>query len=183
MTQEHHSHLVGIFHNRHSIHQAILALQSSSVLPEKIRICTRDPLSDQCIGGVEVKAQPEPDAFWGNAKSGAVTGGIGSGLLGLTQGISLSAGAAPGLGAIALSAHILGTITAATLIGIAVGTVGGSVLGALVSWGVPHRSGSFAEEMQALAPGDYLLLLSGSEADAVQARDILSQRSSRQETK
>jgi len=145
MTQHRHTHLVGIFRNRHSVHQAILALQNGDISPERIKICTSDPLSDSCIGGIQVKAQPQQDNFWESAKSGAFTGGIGSGLLGLTEGINLSAGVVSGTEAIALPVQIVGTIAAATLVGVAIGTVGGGVLGALVNWGVPSRSGHLFE--------------------------------------
>ena len=95
---------------------------------------------------------------------GATTGGV-LGLIG-----SLSVLAIPGVGLATEAAVLLGN----ALLGSGLGAAGGTIVGALIGWGIPEEQAKYYEEL--LSKGEYVILVEGSEAEVNGAEAILLNR-------
>ena len=102
------------------------------------------------------------------AETGAIMGATTGGMLGLIG--SLSVLAIPGGGLATEVAILLGN----ALLGSGFGAAGGSLVGALIGWGIPEEQAKYYDEL--LSQGDYVVLVEGTEAEIKWAEAILLNR-------
>ncbi len=102
------------------------------------------------------------------AETGAVMGATTGGMLGLIG--SLSVLAIPGIGIATEVAVLLGN----ALLGSGIGAAGGSLVGALIGWGIPEEEAIYYDEL--LSQGNYVVLVEGTEAEINGAEAILLNR-------
>ncbi|MDJ0573370.1 MAG: hypothetical protein QNJ53_30635, partial [Pleurocapsa sp. MO_192.B19] len=122
--------------------------------------------NEKLAGDVEVKSSSERAKD--GAETGAVMGATTGGMLGLIG--SLSVLAIPGIGIATEVAVLLGN----ALLGSGIGAAGGSLVGALIGWGIPEEEAIYYDEL--LSQGNYVVLVEGTEAEINGAEAILLNR-------
>ena len=157
---------VGTFATRQDAEIALIELRDSGFNMDRISAIAQNPPDEQELADVEVKSSSEraKDAAETGAVMGATTGGV-LGLIG-----SLSVLAIPGVGLVTEVAVLLGN----ALLGSGLGAAGGSIVGALIGWGIPEEQAKYYEEL--LSKGEYVILVEGSEAEINGAEAILLNR-------
>ena len=157
---------VGTFATRQDAEIALIELRDSGFNMDRISAIAQNPTDKQELADVEVKSSSEraKDAAETGAVMGATTGGV-LGLIG-----SLSILAIPGVGLATEAAVLLGN----ALLGSGLGAAGGSIVGALIGWGIPEEQAKYYEEL--LSKGEYVILVEGSEAEVNGAEAILLNR-------
>ena len=161
-----HSRAVGTFPTRQDAEDALLELRDAGFNMDSISAIAQNPEGEKTLADVKVESssQRAEDSVKTGAVMGATTGGI-FGLIG-----SLSVLAIPGVGVATEVAVLLGN----AILGSGIGTAGGSLLGALVAWGIPEKEAKYYEEL--LAKGSYVVLVEGTEAETKGAEAILLNR-------
>ncbi|MDJ0596805.1 MAG: hypothetical protein QNJ72_43725 [Pleurocapsa sp. MO_226.B13] len=119
---------VGTFPTRQDAERALTELRDAGFNMEQISAIARKPQSDD-IADVEVKSSGQRAKE--SAETGAVLGATAGGMLGLIG--SLSVLAIPGVGLATEAAVLLGN----ALLGSGIGAASGSLVGALIGWGIP----------------------------------------------
>ena len=157
---------VGTFATRQDAEIALIELRDSGFNMDRISAIAQNPPDERELANVEVKSssQRAKDAAETGAVMGATTGGV-LGLIG-----SLSILAIPGVGLATEAAVLLGN----ALLGSGLGAAGGSIVGALIGWGIPEEQAKYYEEL--LSKGEYVILVEGSEAEINGAEAILLNR-------
>lgn len=157
---------VGTFATRQDAEIALIELRDSGFDMDRVSAIAQNPIGKQELADVEVKSSSEraKDAAETGAVMGATTGGV-LGIIG-----SLSILAIPGVGLATEVAVLLGN----ALLGSGLGAAGGSIVGALIGWGIPEEQAKYYEEL--LSKGEYVILVEGSEAEINGAEAILLNR-------
>lgn len=163
---------VGIFEDYDNMEIALRELKDAKFNMEKVSVIARDPKGEHEIAPSEIRDEHD---IGNKGSEGATTGAVAGGALGGLTGllIGLGALAIPGVGPILL-AGMEATAIATTLSGGAIGAVAGGLVGGLVGLGIPEDK---AKEYSArVAKGDYLVMVTGTEADIAHAHAILHKR-------
>ncbi|HEY9771227.1 MAG TPA: hypothetical protein V6C71_22485 [Coleofasciculaceae cyanobacterium] len=157
---------VGTFPTRQDAEIALIELRDSGFNMEQISAIAQNPPDEKQLADVEVKSSSERAKD--GAETGAIMGATTGGMLGLIG--SLSVLAIPGVGLATEVAILLGN----ALLGSGFGAAGGSLVGALIGWGIPEEQAKYYEEL--LSQGDYVVLVEGTEAEIKGAEAILLNR-------
>lgn len=165
MTANNLKRAVGTFPTRQDAEVALTQLRDAGFNMDKISAIAKNPQGGD-IGDVEVKSSAE--RAHDGAETGAVMGATTGGVLGIIG--SLSVLAIPGVGVATEVAVLLGN----ALLGSGVGAAGGSLIGALVGWGIPEEQATYYNEL--LSQGSYVVLVEGTEAEINGAEAILINR-------
>lgn len=154
---------VGTFPTRQDAESALISLRDAGFNMDKISAIAQDAEGNEKLANVEVKSSSQRAKD--GAETGAVMGATTGGMLGLIG--SLSVLAIPGVGAAAEVAILLGN----ALLGSGIGAAGGSLVGALIGWGIPEKEAVYYNEL--LSEGSYVVLVEGTEAEINGAEAIL----------
>lgn len=157
---------VGTFPTRQDAEVALIELRDSGFNMERISAIAQNPPDEKQLADVEVKSSSERAKD--GAETGAIMGATTGGMLGLIG--SLSVLAIPGVGLATEVAILLGN----ALLGSGFGAAGGSLVGALIGWGIPEEQAKYYEEL--LSQGNYVVLVEGTEAEIKGAEAILLNR-------
>lgn len=157
---------VGTFLTRQEAEIALIELRDCGFNMDRVSAIAQNPPTRQTLADVEVKSSSEKAKD--GAETGAVMGATTGGMLGLIG--SLSVLAIPGVGLVTEVAVLLGN----ALLGSGVGAAGGSLVGALIGWGIPEEEAKYYEEL--LTQGNYVVLVEGTEAEIKEAEAILLDR-------
>ncbi|MBW4460989.1 MAG: hypothetical protein KME47_12245 [Nodosilinea sp. WJT8-NPBG4] len=165
-----HSRAVGLFPTRQEAEQALHQLRDSGFQMDRVSVVAKsgeglsDLTPDRDLDPDKPKSEQSQDGAGAGATAGALTGGA-IGLIG-----SLGVLAVPGVGLVAGA----GILLANTLLASGIGAASGSLLGALVGWGIPEDRANYYND-HVYNNDDYLVLLEGSESDIQSAESVLSQ--------
>ena len=157
---------VGSFSTRQDAEIALIELRDSGFNMDRISAIAQNSPDKEKLANVEVKSSSQRAKD--GAETGAVMGATTGGVLGLIG--SLSILAIPGVGLATEAAVLLGN----ALLGSGLGAAGGSLVGALIGWGIPEEQAKYYEEL--LSRGEYIVLVEGSEAEINGAAAILLNR-------
>ncbi|WP_019506170.1 general stress protein [Pleurocapsa sp. PCC 7319] len=157
---------VGTFFTRQDAEEALMELRDAGFNMDQISAIAQNPQGEDNLADVEVQSSSERAKD--GAETGAVMGATTGGVLGLIG--SLSILAIPGVGVATEVAVLLGN----ALLGSGIGAAGGSLVGALVGWGIPEEQAQYYNEL--LAKGSYIVLVEGTEAEINGAEAILLTR-------
>jgi hypothetical protein len=159
---------VGVFERREDLEAVIRALKDANVDMNRVSLIARHV--DNVEGASEITEQGGNEAQEGagiGASTGTVLGGVG-GLL-----VGLGVLAIPGVGPI-LAAGVEINALASTLAGAGIGAATGGIVGALVGLGIPEEHANmYNDRVKAV---QYLLLVSGTEADVRRVESIMRDR-------
>lgn len=158
---------LGTFETRTQAESALRELKDAGFNMDKVSIITRHNGSDTNLSGTQINTSNSQQAKEG-AKAGATGGTVTGGILGLIGGLGVLA--LPGVGPVAE----LGVVLANTLLGSGIGAAGGSLIGALIGWGIPEEKAKYYDER--LSEGDYLVLIEGTIAELNAAESILERQ-------
>jgi hypothetical protein len=159
-------HAVGTFPTRKDAETALIELRDAGFNMDRVSAIAEKPQNQAKIANVEVKSSNQR-AIDG-AETGAIMGATTGGMLGLLG--SLSILAIPGVGIATEVALLLGN----AFLGSAIGAAGGSLVGALIGWGIPEEQAKYYNEL--LSKGNYIILVEGTEAEVSGAAAILLNR-------
>ena len=157
---------VGTFPTREDAENALMELRDCGFNMDRISAIAQNLPNPQTLADVKVKSSSEK--VKDSAETGAVMGATTGGILGLIG--SLSVLAIPGIGLATEVAILLGN----ALLGSGFGAAGGSLLGAMLGWGIPEEQAKYYDEL--LSQGDYVVLVEGTEAEIKGAEAILLER-------
>ena len=163
MTTNNINRAVGTFPTRQDAENALIELRDAGFNMDQISAIAQNPEGKE-LADVTVKSSAERAKD--GAETGAVMGATTGGILGLIG--SLSVLAIPGVGVATEVAVLLGN----ALLGSGFGAAGGSLVGALVGWGIPEKEAMYYSEL--LAAGSYVVLVEGTEAEVNGAKAILA---------
>jgi uncharacterized membrane protein len=153
--------VIGVYSNMPQAEDAVRALDKGGFPIEQISIVAQDLQSEKQVHGYVTAGDL--------AKGGATTGAWMGGLFGLLIGAAFIwvPGFGPLLVAGPLAAMLLGGIE-----GVLAGAAGGSLMGALVGWGVSDKHILKYEEH--VKGGKYLVIAHGANDQVMLAREILN---------
>lgn len=157
---------VGTFPTRQDAEAALIELRDAGFNMDCISAIAKNPRDNEHLADVEVKSSSERAKD--GAETGAVMGATTGGVLGLVG--SLSILAIPGIGVATEVAVLLGN----ALLGSGLGAAGGSLVGALIGWGIPEEEAQYYSEL--VSQGSYVVLVEGTEAEVSGAEAILRNR-------
>ena len=164
--QKHQKRAVGTFATRQDAEAALIELRDAGFNMDRISAIAQNPDKKEKLADVEVKATSQ--RVKGSAETGAFMGATTGGILGLIG--SLGILAIPGVGVATEVAVLLGN----ALLGSGIGAAGGSLVGALIGWGIPEEQAVYYDQL--LSQGIYLVLVEGTEAEINGAEAILLNR-------
>lgn len=165
MTTNNLKRAVGTFPTREDAEDALMELRDAGFDMDKVSAIAQNP-EGKDIADAEVQSSAERAKD--GAETGAVMGATTGGMLGLIG--SLSVLAIPGVGLATEAAVLLGN----ALLGSGIGAAGGSLVGALIGWGIPEEQAVYYHEL--LSQGSYVVLVEGTEAEVNGAEAILLNR-------
>ncbi|VEP13899.1 conserved hypothetical protein [Hyella patelloides LEGE 07179] len=157
---------VGTFPTRQDAEKALVELRDAGFNMDRISAIASNPQDEETLASVKVKSSSERAK--NGAETGAIMGATTGGILGVIG--SLSVLAIPGIGVATEVAVLLGN----TLLGTGIGAAGGSLVGALIGWGIPEEQAIYYNEL--LSQGYYVVLVEGTEAEISGAEAILLNR-------
>ena len=159
---------VGVFNSYEKAEAALHELKKTGFDMNRVSVVARDPDARGDVAGVDVKEK----AVGNKADEGAATGAAAGGALGSITGLLVGLGVSliPGVGPILL-AGAGATALATTLAGTAIGAAAGGLVGALIGLGIPEERAKVYNER--VAKGDYLVMLTGTQAEIDTAKKIL----------
>ncbi len=166
----HYKRAVGVFKRREDIEGVIRALKDADYDMNRVSLIAKH------IEGVEGAEEIVDTERGGNesqegAGIGATTGTVLGGVTGLLIGIGVLA--IPGVGPILAAGAEINAL-ASTLAGAGIGAATGGIVGALVGLGIPEEQAkTYNERVKA---GQYLLMVSGTDADLRRVESILRDR-------
>lgn len=166
MTIGQYGRAIGVFSSRQDAEMALQELRDAGFNMDRVSIIARNARGKDQISDADMN--PKEEQVKGGAGAGAVAGSATGGLLGLIGGLGVLA--IPGVG----PAAEVGIVLANTLLGSGIGAAGGSLVGALIGWGVPEDRAQYYSDR--LEQGDYVLVLEGSSDDVRTAEAILNNR-------
>jgi uncharacterized membrane protein len=166
MTANYLKRAVGTFPTRQDAEAALIELRDAGFNMDKISAIAQNATGKEKLADVEVHSSV--DRAKDGAGTGAIMGATTGGMLGLIG--SLSVLAIPGVGVAAEVAVLLGN----ALLGSGIGAAGGSLVGALIGWGIPEEQARYYDEL--LSEGSYVILVEGTEAEVKGAEAILLNR-------
>ncbi len=166
MTTKNLKRAIGTFPTRQAAENALIELRDSGFNMDKISAIAKHPEGEERLADVEVQSGTEK--VKDGAETGAVMGATTGGMLGLVG--SLSILAIPGVGIATEVAVLLGN----ALLGSGIGAAGGSLVGALIGWGIPEEQALYYNEL--MSQGSYVVLVEGTEAEVNGAEAILLNR-------
>jgi hypothetical protein len=167
------NNVVGIFDSLDQVEAAVKQLTDSGISTDAISVVANNLSSTETVHGVVVSGTQASHGAATGAGWGALTGAAAGGLFSLLPGAALIW--VPGAGALIA----LGPL-AAMLGGALTGAGGGAIVGALVGHGIPkEQATTYEKEVQA---GKYLLVVTGGEAEAERAQQIMRGSGSTQVT-
>ncbi|MBD1871068.1 hypothetical protein H6F88_10265 [Oculatella sp. FACHB-28] len=166
MTIGQYGRAIGVFSSRQDAEMALQELRDAGFNMDRVSIIARNAKGKDQISDADMN--PKEEQVKGGAGAGAVAGSATGGLLGLIGGLGVLA--IPGVG----PAAEVGIVLANTLLGSGIGAAGGSLVGALIGWGVPEDRAQYYGDR--LEQGDYVLVLEGSSDDVRTAEAILNNR-------
>jgi len=154
---------VATFSNRQTAQRAIERLRKAGLLINKISIIPKEDDRDS-----KVDVQKIGNRSGEVSQVGAVAGGTAGGIIGLLEGIGvlLISGTSPALA--------MGAILTNTLLGGGIGATGGSLIGALIGWGIPAERAKFYRDR--VHDGQYWVIVEGTEEELYRTRAILAAR-------
>ncbi|MGB3535046.1 MAG: hypothetical protein WBA13_16230 [Microcoleaceae cyanobacterium] len=159
------SRAVGLFSNRAEAEQAMYRLRDMNFNMDKVSVINRSTEdADESIPGAGDKSKTQQAK--GGAGAGAIMGAATGGAIGLLGGLGVLL--IPGVGPIAEA----GVLLANMLLGGGLGAVGGSLVGALMGWGLPENQAMYYNT-RVYDHNEYLVLVEGSEIDIQAAQAIL----------
>ena len=165
MTTDRLKRAVGTFPTRQDAQIALTDLRDAEFNMDKISAIAQNPVGKE-IADAKVKSSAERAKE--GAETGAVLGATTGGMLGVIG--SLGVLAIPGVGVATEVAVLLGN----ALLGSGIGAAGGSLVGALIGWGIPKEQAEYYNEL--LSRGNYIVLVEGTEAEISGAEAILLNR-------
>ena len=157
---------VGTFPTRQAAEEALIELRECGFNMDCISAIAQNPPEREKLAEIEIESSSQRAKD--GAETGAVVGATTGGMLGLIG--SLSILAIPGVGLATEAAVLLGN----ALIGSGLGAAGGSLVGALIGWGIPEEQARYYDEL--LSQGNYIVLVEGTEAEIKGAEAILLNR-------
>jgi hypothetical protein len=175
-----HKRAIGSFANYQAAEAALIELQSTNFMMDRVSLIGRDLDRQTEVTGVNTSETVrdlgnthahDNDRAEETAKSGAVAGTAVGGLTGLLVG--LGALAIPGVGPVML-AGAAATALATAVSGGAIGAAAGSLVGGLAGLGIPdERASAYGDRVVA---GNYLVIVEGSDAEIDRAAAIFTRR-------
>ncbi|MEC4896145.1 MAG: general stress protein [Oscillatoria sp. PMC 1051.18] len=166
-----HKRAVGVFPSREATEDALHQLRETGFDMGRVSVIARDADGNNRIADAEVHHQNIGNKADEGAAAGAATGGALGTIAGLFVG--LGALAIPGVGPI-MFAGAEATALATTLAGTAIGAAAGGLVGALIGLGIPEdRARVYGDRV---SQGDYLVMVTGSDADLRRVEPILVNR-------
>ena len=156
---------VGTFSNQPDAEAALIALRDCGFDMNLISAIAQNPPEEQ-LKDIEIESSSQRAKD--GAETGAIMGATTGGMLGLIG--SLGILAIPGIGLATEVAVLLGN----ALLGGSFGAAGGSLVGALVGWGVPEEQAKYYDKL--LSQGEYVVVVEGTEAEINEAEAILFER-------
>ena len=162
MTNNELKRAVGTFPTRQDAEVALTNLRDAGFDMDRVSAIAKNPQGGD-VADVEVKSSEERAKE--GAETGAVMGATTGGILGFIG--SLSILAIPGVGIATEAAILLGN----AFLGSGIGAAGGSLVGALVGWGIPEEQAEYYQDL--LSKGSYIVLVEGTEAEISGAKAIL----------
>jgi hypothetical protein len=154
--------IAALFMDFENANTAIEKLQASGFTPDSISVVARDTALAERLGG-----DPEVKDVASRAGVGALSGGVGGGLLGLLVGIG--ALAIPGIGPV-FAAGSMAAALGLTAGGAGVGAAVGGILGAMTGLSITDEDAQvFAEGVKR---GGILVVVQATEIRADEVRDI-----------
>ena len=157
---------VGTFPTYQDAEAALIELRNAGFNMDRVSAIAQNPEGNETLADVEVTSSSARAKD--GAETGAIMGATTGGMLGLIG--SLSILAIPGVGVATEVAVLLGN----TLLGSGIGAAGGSLVGALIGWGIPEEQAQYYNEL--LSQGSYIVLVEGTEAEISGAEAILLNR-------
>jgi hypothetical protein len=154
--------IAALFMNFDNANTAIEKLQASGFAPDSISVVARDTALAERLGG-----DSEVKDVASRAGVGALSGGVGGGLLGLLIGIG--ALAIPGIGPV-LAAGSMAAALGMTAGGAGVGAAVGSILGAMTGLSITEEDAQVFEE--GVKRGGILVVVQALELREGEVRDI-----------
>jgi hypothetical protein len=174
MNSTHDRRAVGTFSSHQDAENALNELRDAGFAMNQVSIIAKDTdrldQSDR-IGETQVQDMTEQTHVDDGAKTGAAAGGTVGGITGLLVGLGTLA--IPGVGPIML-AGATATAIATTLAGGAIGAATGGLVGGLVGLGIPEERAQAYND--SVSRGDYLVIVDGTEAEVMQAEEMLKHR-------
>ncbi|MDJ0633051.1 MAG: hypothetical protein QNJ34_07660 [Xenococcaceae cyanobacterium MO_188.B29] len=158
---------VGTFPTRQDAENALIELRDAGFNMDRVSAIAQNPQGEETLAD-DVEVTSSSQRAKDGAETGAVMGAATGGILGLIG--SLSVLAIPGIGIATEVAVLLGN----TLLGSGLGAAGGSLVGALMGWGIPEEQALYYDEL--LSQGSYIVLVEGTEAEINGAEAILINR-------
>ena len=165
MTNNNLKRAVGTFPTRKDAELALTELRDAGFNMDQISAIAEEPQSDNMA---DAQVHSSEERAKEGAETGAVMGAATGGIFGLIG--SLSVLAIPGIGVATEAAVLLGN----ALLGSGIGAAGGSLVGALIGWGIPEKEAEYYNEL--LSQGNYVVLVEGTEAEISGAEAILLNR-------
>jgi hypothetical protein len=166
--RNHYKRAVGVFKHRSDLEAVLRALKDDNYDMNRVSLIARH--ADEVEGAEEVTDRGDTEAQEGagiGASTGTVLGGVG-GLL-----VGLGVLAIPGVGPILAAGAEINAL-ASTLAGAGIGAAAGGIVGALVGLGIPEEHANMYNDR--VKSGQYLLMISGTEADLQRVESILRDR-------
>jgi hypothetical protein len=166
--RSHYRRAVGVFERREDLEAVLRALKDANYDMNRVSLIARHV--EDVKGAEEVTDRGNNEAQEGagiGASTGTVLGGVG-GLL-----VGLGVLAIPGIGPILAAGAEINAL-AATLAGAGIGAAAGGIVGALVGLGIPEEHANMYNDR--VKAGQYLLMVSGTEADLQRVESILRDR-------
>ncbi len=156
-------HAVGRFAKRQDAEQALSQLKSAGFSVEQVSLVAK-------YTDIEQVAPDKSNSYEVEHKEAA--GAIAGGMLGAVVGCLIGLGmlVIPGITTV-LAVKTAATAVASTLTGSGIGIAGGGLISVLASLDLPHRS---KVERDRRLPGEYLLIVDGSDEEVLRAESILS---------
>lgn len=165
MTNNNLKRAVGTFATRKDARLALTELRDAGFNMDKISAIAENPQNDSMA---DAKVHSSGERAKEGAETGAVMGAATGSIFGLIG--SLGVLAIPGVGVATEVAVLLGN----ALLGSGVGAAGGSLVGALIGWGIPEKEAEYYNEL--LSQGNYVVLVEGTAAEISGAEAILVNR-------
>lgn len=164
---------LGVFERFEDLKASVERLHDEGFQMNQVSAIAKDDRVKKEIPGSEITK--EEKEVGNKAGEGAAAGALAGGTLGGVTGllVGLGALAIPGVGPILL-AGAEATAIATTLAGGAIGAASGGLIGALVGLGIPEERAKVYSDR--VANGDYLLMVTGTQAEIEHAQAILENR-------
>ena len=159
---------VGVFERREDLEAVLRALKDANYDMNRVSLIARHV--ENVEGAEEITDRGDNEAQEGagiGASTGTVLGGVG-GLL-----VGLGVLAIPGIGPILAAGAEINAL-ASTLAGAGIGAAAGGIVGALVGLGIPEEHANMYNDR--VKAGQYLLMVSGTEAELKRVESILRDR-------